>query len=91
MYDTTAKSALTTYSKGLADRVGQHQIRVNVVAPGLIETVGLAGRLTALAEEAGTLPAENWLRPSTSRSVGSAEPTTSRSWLRFLPHRERPT
>jgi NAD(P)-dependent dehydrogenase (short-subunit alcohol dehydrogenase family) len=49
-----AKAALTTYSKGLANQVGQHQIRVNVVSPGVIETAGLADRLALLADEAGT-------------------------------------
>ena len=49
-----AKAALTTYSKGLANEVGPHGIRVNVVAPGVIETAGLASRLQVLAEENGT-------------------------------------
>ena len=33
---TAAKAALTAYSKGLANEVGRHGIRVNVVLPGLI-------------------------------------------------------
>jgi NAD(P)-dependent dehydrogenase (short-subunit alcohol dehydrogenase family) len=49
-----AKAALTTYSKGLANEMGPHGIRVNVVAPGVIETAGLATRLRTLAEENGT-------------------------------------
>jgi NAD(P)-dependent dehydrogenase (short-subunit alcohol dehydrogenase family) len=49
-----AKAALTTYSKGLANQVGPHGIRVNVVAPGVIETAGLGARLQVLAEEDGT-------------------------------------
>lgn len=49
-----AKAALTAYSKGLANQVGPHGIRVNVVAPGVIETAGLATRLKILAEENGT-------------------------------------
>ena len=50
----TAKAALTAYSKGLANEVGPRGIRVNVVAPGVIETAGLATRLQVLAEENGT-------------------------------------
>lgn len=49
-----AKAALTTYSKGLANQVGKHHIRVNVVSPGVIETAGLAARLEVLAAEADT-------------------------------------
>jgi NAD(P)-dependent dehydrogenase (short-subunit alcohol dehydrogenase family) len=37
-----AKAALTMYSKGLANDVGRHGIRVNAVAPALIETEGTA-------------------------------------------------
>ena len=43
----TAKAALTLYSKGLAREVGPHGIRVNAVAPALIETDGTV-ELTAL-------------------------------------------
>jgi NAD(P)-dependent dehydrogenase (short-subunit alcohol dehydrogenase family) len=45
-----AKAALTTYSKGLANEVGRHGIRVNVVSPGFIQTAGADGlidRITA--------------------------------------------
>jgi NAD(P)-dependent dehydrogenase (short-subunit alcohol dehydrogenase family) len=43
LYDGTlgyaaAKAALTTYSKGLANEVGPHGVRVNVVSPGFIRT-----------------------------------------------------
>ncbi|MCM3882193.1 SDR family oxidoreductase [Frankia sp. R82] len=38
-----AKAALTTYSKGLANEVGPHGIRVNVVSPGFIRTAGADG------------------------------------------------
>jgi NAD(P)-dependent dehydrogenase (short-subunit alcohol dehydrogenase family) len=49
-----AKAALATYSKGLANQVGPHNVRVNLVSPGLIETSALAARLEILAGEAGT-------------------------------------
>ena len=49
-----AKAALTAYSKGLANEVGPHGIRVNMVSPGVIETAGLATRLETLAQENGT-------------------------------------
>lgn len=48
-----AKAALNTYSKGLANEMGQHNIRVNLVSPGVIETDGLGRRLAVLAEEGG--------------------------------------
>ena len=51
LYDATlayaaAKAALTTYSKGLANELAPHGIRVNTVAPGFIQTGG-AERLIA--------------------------------------------
>ena len=33
-----AKAALTTYSKGLANEVAQHGVRVNTVSPGFVQT-----------------------------------------------------
>jgi NAD(P)-dependent dehydrogenase (short-subunit alcohol dehydrogenase family) len=53
---TAAKAALTAYSKGLAKDVGRHDIRVNVVLPGLIRTEALEGRLASLAEQADEDP-----------------------------------
>lgn len=38
-----AKGALIQYSKGLACELGQYGIRVNVVAPGMVATEGIAG------------------------------------------------
>jgi NAD(P)-dependent dehydrogenase (short-subunit alcohol dehydrogenase family) len=49
-----AKAALTVYSKGLANEVGPHGIRVNTVVPGLIETDALWTREELLARESGT-------------------------------------
>ena len=53
---TAAKAALTAYSKGLANEVGRHGIRVNVVLPGLIRTGALDTRMAAMASQAGTDP-----------------------------------
>jgi NAD(P)-dependent dehydrogenase (short-subunit alcohol dehydrogenase family) len=53
---TAAKAALTAYSKGLANEVGRHGIRVNVVLPGLIRTEALDTRMAAMASQAGTDP-----------------------------------
>jgi NAD(P)-dependent dehydrogenase (short-subunit alcohol dehydrogenase family) len=49
-----AKAALATYSKGLANEVGRHNVRVNLVSPGVIETSALSERLRVLAEESDT-------------------------------------
>jgi NAD(P)-dependent dehydrogenase (short-subunit alcohol dehydrogenase family) len=48
-----AKAALITYSKGLANEVGPHGIRVNVVLPGLIETAAVATRIAVMAQQLG--------------------------------------
>ena len=44
-----AKAALTTYSKGLANEIGPHGIRVNVVSPGFIQTAGANGLIDRIA------------------------------------------
>src|SRR5260221_1917333 len=49
-----AKAALTTYSKGLANEVAPYGIRVNSVAPGMIETAGASGLIDQLASSSGT-------------------------------------
>jgi NAD(P)-dependent dehydrogenase (short-subunit alcohol dehydrogenase family) len=56
---TAAKAALTAYSKGLANEVGRHGIRVNVVLPGLIRTEALDTRMAAMARQAPT-PTRHW-------------------------------
>jgi len=53
---TAAKAALTAYSKGLANEVGRHGIRVNVVLPGLIRTEALDTRIASLARQADAEP-----------------------------------
>ena len=49
-----AKAALATYSKGLANEVASHHVRVNLVSPGVIETSAFAARIQVLADKAGT-------------------------------------
>jgi NAD(P)-dependent dehydrogenase (short-subunit alcohol dehydrogenase family) len=49
-----AKAALTTYSKGLANEVAPHGVRVNSVAPGFVQTAAADQLVARLAAEAGT-------------------------------------
>jgi NAD(P)-dependent dehydrogenase (short-subunit alcohol dehydrogenase family) len=49
-----AKADLTTYSKGLANEVAPYWIRVNSVAPGMIETTVASRLITRLASHAET-------------------------------------
>ena len=44
-----AKAALTVYSKGLANAVAPHGVRVDAVAPGFIETSAATGLIERLA------------------------------------------
>lgn len=53
---TAAKAALNAYSKGLANEVGPHGIRVNIVSPGLIYTSTLKARIAAVAREQNAEP-----------------------------------
>ncbi|MFJ4920359.1 SDR family oxidoreductase [Streptomyces sp. NPDC088725] len=48
-----AKAALNTYSKGLANEVAPHGVRVNTVSPGFIQTAGADGLVDRMAEGAG--------------------------------------
>ena len=48
-----AKAALTTSSKGLANEVAPHGVRVNAVSPGFIRTSAADQLVTRIAEEAG--------------------------------------
>lgn len=49
-----AKAALRTYSKGLADELAPHGIRVNTVSPGGIRTEGYDVFVGSIAEKTGT-------------------------------------
>jgi NAD(P)-dependent dehydrogenase (short-subunit alcohol dehydrogenase family) len=49
---SAAKAALNAYSKGLANELGGHGIRVNIVSPGFVTT----SRITELAAEQNTHP-----------------------------------
>jgi NAD(P)-dependent dehydrogenase (short-subunit alcohol dehydrogenase family) len=48
-----AKAALTTYSKGLANEVGPAGVRVNTIAPGLVQTPGANGLIDRISRGAG--------------------------------------
>ena len=66
LYDATlayaaAKAALTTYSKGLANELAPHGIRVNTVSPGFIESGG-AERLIATISQGHHLDRDEALR-----------------------------
>src|SRR5260221_683911 len=54
---TAAKAALTTYSKGLANEVAPCGIRVNSVAPGMMETTAASRLIDRLVSTAGGDPA----------------------------------
>ena len=56
LYDATlayaaAKAALSTYSKGLANEVAPHGVRVNTVAPGFIQTAAADRLIERIAEQ----------------------------------------
>ena len=48
-----AKAALPAYSKGLANQLGPHGVRVNVVSPGWIRTAGAEGLIGRIVEADG--------------------------------------
>jgi NAD(P)-dependent dehydrogenase (short-subunit alcohol dehydrogenase family) len=48
-----AKAALTTYSKGLANEVAPHGVRVNTVAPGFIQTGSAEALVGRISESEG--------------------------------------
>ena len=58
LYDATlayaaAKAALATYSKGLAKELAPHGIRVNTVAPGMMQTDGLESLIDRISKGRG--------------------------------------
>jgi NAD(P)-dependent dehydrogenase (short-subunit alcohol dehydrogenase family) len=48
-----AKAALTTYSKGLANEVAPHGVRVNAVSPGFIQTTAAEALIDRIAHADG--------------------------------------
>ncbi|MEV6539037.1 SDR family oxidoreductase [Streptomyces sp. NPDC051665] len=48
-----AKAALSTYSKGLANQLAPHGVRVNTVSPGFIQTSAADHLVARIAHEAG--------------------------------------
>lgn len=48
-----AKAALTAYSKGLANQVAPHGVRVNTVSPGFIRTEAADALIDRIAERSG--------------------------------------
>ncbi|MFF3446764.1 SDR family oxidoreductase [Streptomyces sp. NPDC002667] len=48
-----AKAALTTYSKGLANQVAPHGVRVNAVSPGFVQTTAADNLIARIAHDAG--------------------------------------
>jgi NAD(P)-dependent dehydrogenase (short-subunit alcohol dehydrogenase family) len=48
-----AKSALTTYSKGLAKAVAPKRVRVTTISPGFIETTGAKGMIADISKGSG--------------------------------------
>ncbi|MFF7970221.1 oxidoreductase [Streptomyces sp. NPDC007905] len=47
-----AKAALTTYSKGLANEVAPHGVRVNTVSPGFVQTSAADNLIARIAHDA---------------------------------------
>ncbi|MFJ4783745.1 SDR family oxidoreductase [Streptomyces sp. NPDC088794] len=47
-----AKAALTTYSKGLANQLAPHGVRVNTVSPGFVQTSAADHLVARIADEA---------------------------------------
>ncbi|MEU9484754.1 SDR family oxidoreductase [Streptomyces decoyicus] len=47
-----AKAALTTYSKGLANEVAPHGVRVNTVSPGFVQTSAAEDLVSRIADDA---------------------------------------
>jgi NAD(P)-dependent dehydrogenase (short-subunit alcohol dehydrogenase family) len=48
-----AKAALATYSKGLANEVAPHGVRVNTVSPGFVQTTGADNLINRISQDAG--------------------------------------
>lgn len=83
-----AKAALTAYSKGLANELGPHGIRVNTVSPGFIRTAGAEGLIERIATGGG-MTREQALRKITDSLGGiplgrPAEPEEVAELVTFL-------
>jgi NAD(P)-dependent dehydrogenase (short-subunit alcohol dehydrogenase family) len=46
-----SKAALRTYSKGLSKGAARHGVRINMISPGFIETMGAYGRIHKIAHD----------------------------------------
>jgi NAD(P)-dependent dehydrogenase (short-subunit alcohol dehydrogenase family) len=64
-----AKSALSSYSKGLAKAVAPHGVRVNMVSPGFIETEAAHSWIVQIARSEG-IPEEGARQQIIARSGG---------------------
>lgn len=60
-----AKAAVHTFTRGLAKELAPHQVRVNAIAPGMVDTPMIRGRVSAEAEKALTAatPLKRLARP----------------------------
>ena len=81
---TTAKAALTNFSKALSKEVGPKGIRVNTVSPGPVETplwLGPQGLAAQVAEKQASMPKPRASRSSKVRAVlrQAASPALKRS------------
>jgi len=83
-----AKAALTTYSKGLANEVAQHGVRVNTVSPGFVQTTA-ADELIDRIAHADSLSPDDAAEPANELAgrhpTGSAKPARRGRRARRLP------
>ena len=87
-----AKAALTTYSKGLANEVAPHGVRVNVVSPGFVQTtaadaLSIASQTPTASHERSPEPADELARriplgrPNRPDEVADSSPSSSPTGL----------
>jgi 3-oxoacyl-[acyl-carrier protein] reductase len=60
-----AKAAVHTFTRGLAKELAPHQVRVNAIAPGMVDTPMIQGRVSPEAEKAlmAATPLKRLARP----------------------------